>query len=137
MAILLTLTLKLVILFLAKIHGIERFVHFFRYFAIVMQEATVYQNLTQLSIRKSRANFLLSDLTQLLELCHVEVTSLRLERKDADFVGIFLTVDPQELKHLLPTLRRFGYEVLSKHEEDNWEDKLQEHASYLDKYLSI
>ena len=102
-----------------------------------MQEATVYQNLTQLSIRKSRENFLLSDLTQLLELCHVEVTSLHVERKDADFVGIFLTVDPQELKHLLPTLRRFGYEVLSKHEEDNWEDKLQEHASYLDKYLSI
>ena len=102
-----------------------------------MQEATVYQNLTQLSIRKSRENFLLSDLTQLLELCHVEVTSLHFERNDADFVGIFLTVDPQELKHLLPTLRRFGYEVLSKHEEDNWEDKLQEHASYLDKYLSI
>ena len=102
-----------------------------------MQEATVYQNLTQLSIRKSRENLLLSDLTQLLELCHVKVTSLHVERKDADFVGIFLTVDPQELKHLLPTLRRFGYEVLSKHEEDNWEDKLQEHASYLDKYLSI
>jgi len=48
-----------------------------------------------------------------------------------------LTVDPQDLKHLLPTLRRFGYEVLSKHEEDNWEDKLKEHASYLDKYLSM
>lgn len=102
-----------------------------------MHEVTVYQNLTQLSIRKSRVDFLLSDLTQLLELCHVEITSLYLERQHADFVDILLTVDPQDIKHLLPTLRRFNYEILSKHDKDNWEDKLQEHASYLDKYLSI
>ena len=110
---------------------------FFVILALVMHEATVYQNLTQLSIRKSRADFLLSELTQLLEICHVEITSLHLERQIADCVDIMLTVDTQDLKHLLPTLRRFGYEVLSKHEEDNWEDKLKEHASYLDKYLSI
>ena len=102
-----------------------------------MNEAAIYQNLTQLSIRKCRVDFLLSDLTQLLEICHVEITSLHLERQDADCVDILLKVDPQDLKHLLPTLRRFGYEVLSKHKEDNWEDKLQGHASYLDKYLSM
>ena len=102
-----------------------------------MHEATVYQNLTKLSIRKSRVDFLLSDLIQLLELCHVEITSLHLESQHADCVDILLTVDPQDLKHLLPTLRRFGYEVLSKHEEDIWEVQLQEHASYLDKYLSM
>ena len=110
---------------------------FFVILAIVMYEATVYQNLTQLSIRKSRVDFLLSDLIQLLELCHVEITSLHLERQHADCVDILLTVNSQDLKHLLPTLRRFGYQVLSKHEEDNWEDKLEEHASYLDKYLSM
>ena len=110
---------------------------FFVILAIVMHEATVYQKLTQLSIRKSRVDFLLSYLIQLLEFCHVEITSLHIERQHADCVEILLTVDPQDLKHLLPTLRRFGYEVLSKHEEDNWEDKLQEHASYLDKYLSM
>jgi len=110
---------------------------FFVILAIVMHKATVYQNLTQLSIRKSRVDFLLSELTQLLELCHVEITSLQLERQHEDCVDILLTVDAQDLKNLLPTLRRFGYEVLSKHDEDNWEDKLQEHASYLDKYLSM
>ena len=110
---------------------------FFVILALAMHETTFYQNLTQLSIRKSRVDFLLSELTQLLEICHVEITSLHLERQIADCVDIMLTVDPQDLKHLLPTLRRFGYEVLSKHEEDNWEDKLKEHASYLDKYLSM
>lgn len=110
---------------------------FFVILAIVMHEETVYQKLTQLSIRKSRVDFLLSDLTQLLELCHVEITSMHLEREHEDCVDILLKVDPQDLKHLIPTLRRFDYEVLSKHDEDNFEDKLKEHASYLDKYLSI
>ena len=48
-----------------------------------------------------------------------------------------MTIDAQDLKHFLPTLRRFGYEVMSKHKEDDLEDKLQDHASYLDKYLSM
>ena len=67
---------------------------FFVILAIVMHEATVYQNLTQLSIRKSRVDFLLSELTQLLEICHVEITSLRVERQHADCVDIMLTVNP-------------------------------------------
>ena len=110
---------------------------FFVILAIVMHEETVYQKLTQLSIRKSRVDFLLSDLTQLLELCHVEITSMHLERQHEDCVDIILNLNKKKKKHLIPTLRRFDYEVLSKHDEDNFEDKLKEHASYLDNYLSI
>ena len=102
-----------------------------------MEEISVYQNLSKLSIRKSKVDFLLTELTQLLEASGVEITSLQLERQYEEWIDILLTVDSQDLKHLLPTLRRFGYEVISKHKEDDLEDKLQEHASYLDKYLSI
>ena len=102
-----------------------------------MQEIPVYQNLSKLSLRKRKVDFLLTELTQLLEASGVEITSLQLERQHEEWIDILLTVDAQDLKHLLPTLRRFGYEVISKHKEDDLEDKLQEHASYLDKYLSI
>mgnify|MGYP000358874410 FL=1 len=110
---------------------------FFVILAIVMQVIPVYQNLSKLSLRKSKVNFLLTELTQLLEASGVEITSLQLERQHEEWIDILLTVDAQDLKHLLPTLRRFGYEVISKHKEDDLEDKLQEHASYLDKYLSM
>ena len=110
---------------------------FFVILAIVMQEIPVYQNLSKLSLRKSKVDFLLTELTQLLEASGVEITSLQLERQHEEWIDILLTVDAQDLKHLLPTLRRFGYEVISKHKEDALEDKLQEHASYLDKYLSM
>ena len=110
---------------------------FFVILATVMQEIPVYQNLSKLSLRKRKVDFLLTELTQLLEASGVEITSLQLERQHEEWIDILLTVDAQDLKHLLPTLRRFGYEVISKHKEDDLEDKLQEHASYLDKYLSM
>ena len=102
-----------------------------------MQEIPVYKNLSKLSLRKRKVDFLLTELIQLLEASGVEITSLQLERQHEEWIDILLTVDAQDLKHLLPTLRRFGYEVISKHKEDDLEDKLQEHASYLDKYLSM
>ena len=110
---------------------------FFVILALVMQEISVYQNLSKLSIRKNKVDFLLTELTQLLEASSVQITSLHLERQHEEWIEIMLTIDAQDLKHLLPTLRRFGYEVMSKHKEDYLEDKLKDHASYLDKYLSM
>mgnify|MGYP004089502833 FL=1 len=110
---------------------------FFVILALVMQEISVYQNLSKLSIRKNKVDFLLTELTQLLEASSVQITSLHLERQHEEWIDILLTIDAQDLKHFLPTLRRFGYEVMSKHKEDDLEDKLKEHASYLDKYLSM
>ena len=110
---------------------------FFVILALVMQEISVYQNLPKLSIRKNKVDFLLTELTQILEASSVQITSLHLERQHEDWIEIMLIIDAQYLKHLLPTLRRFGYEIMSKHKEDDLEDKLQDHASYLDKYLSM
>ena len=110
---------------------------FFVILALVMQEISVYQNLSKLSIRKNKVDFLLTELTQLLEASSVQITSLHLERQHEEWIDILLTIDAKDLKHLLPTLRRFGYEVMSKHKEDDLEDKLKDHASYLDKYLSM
>jgi Tfp pilus assembly pilus retraction ATPase PilT len=80
---------------------------------------------------------LLTELTQILEMSNVNITSLHLEHQNPAYVDVQISLDAQELKHLLPTLRRFGYEVLSKHPEDDLEEKLQVNSSYLDKYLSI
>ena len=102
-----------------------------------MQEIFIYQNLSKLSIRKSKVDFSLTELTQLIEASGVDITSLHLERQHEEWIDVLLTIDAQDLKHFLPTLRRFGYEVMSKHKEDDLEDKLKEHASYLDKYLSM
>ena len=61
---------------------------FFVILAIVMQEIPVYQNLSKLSLRKSKVDFLLTELTQLLEASGVEITSLQLERQHEEWIDI-------------------------------------------------
>ena len=75
---------------------------FFVILALVMQEISVYQNLSKLSIRKNKVDFLLTELTQILEASSIQITSLHLERQHEDWIDILLIIDSQDLKHLLP-----------------------------------
>jgi len=92
---------------------------------------------TCLRIGKSKSDFLLSELVQILEANRVAVHGIQILPSASDQVEVHMDVEGQELKHLLPTLRRYGYAILSEHPEDEWLEKLQSNASYLDKYLSI
>ena len=95
------------------------------------------ESTTCLRVGKSKAEFLLSELIQILEANRVVVYGVQLLPTDADYVEVHLDIEDQELKHLLPTLRRYGYAILSEHQQDEWLEKLQSNASYLEKYLSI
>lgn len=95
------------------------------------------ESTTCLRIGKSKTDFLLSELVQILEANRVVVHGIQLLASDADHVEVHIDVEAHELKHLLPTLRRYEYAILSEHQEDEWLEKLQSNASYLDKYLSI
>ena len=92
---------------------------------------------TCLRIGKSKSDFLLSELVQILEANREAVHGIQILPSASDQVEVHMDVEGQELKHLLPTLRRYGYAILSEHQEDEWLEKLQSNASYLDKYLSI
>ena len=70
---------------------------FFVILALVMQEISVYQNLSKLSIRKNKVDFLLTELTQILEASSIQITSLHLERQHEEWIEIMLVIDAQYL----------------------------------------
>ena len=102
-----------------------------------MHTTSFSETITCLKVGKSKTDFLLSELVQILEANRVAVHGIQILPSDSDHVVVHIDVEDQELKHLLPTLRRFEYAILSEHREDEWLDKLQSNASYLEKYLSI
>lgn len=102
-----------------------------------MHTTTINEAITCLKIGKSKGEFLLSELVLILEASDVVVHSIQLIRSEADNIEAQVELERQELKHLLPTLRRYGYTILSEHQEDEWLEKIQSNASYLEKYLSI
>lgn len=102
-----------------------------------MHTSTFNETATSLRVGKSKTDFLLSELAQILEANHVVVSGIQLLSSHTDFVEVHIELEGQDLRHLLPTLRRYGYVILSEHQEDEWLEKLQSNASYLEKYLSI
>ena len=38
---------------------------------------------------------------------------------------------------IIQTFRRYNYDIVSEHEEDNYINNLKERSEYLDKYLNI
>ena len=41
------------------------------------------------------------------------------------------------INEIVQTFRRYNYDIISKHEEDNYLSALKERSEYLEKYLSI
>ena len=41
------------------------------------------------------------------------------------------------MNSIAQTFRRYGYNVVSEHEEDKMNDELKERSDYLNKYLNI
>jgi hypothetical protein len=46
-------------------------------------------------------------------------------------------VSTSGLNEILQTLRRYGYTIISEHQEDLYSKNLKERSRYLDKYLNI
>jgi len=41
------------------------------------------------------------------------------------------------MNDIIQTFRRYNYEIVSEHNEDNYLNNLKERSEYLDKYLNI
>jgi HJR/Mrr/RecB family endonuclease len=54
-----------------------------------------------------------------------------------DKVQVYIKVNAENLNEILQSFRRYDYEIISEHTEDNYLQNLKDRADYLDKYLNI
>jgi hypothetical protein len=52
-------------------------------------------------------------------------------------VEITLKITLGAMNEIIQTFRRYNYEIISEHQEDNYINNLKERSDYLDKYLNI
>jgi hypothetical protein len=50
---------------------------------------------------------------------------------------ITLKITLGAMNEIIQTFRRYNYEIISEHQEDNYINNLKERSDYLDKYLNI
>ena len=88
-------------------------------------------------IEKSILDYSMSQITQIVESNNGKLLGLFVSEASADKIQITLKIALDGMNEIIQTFRRYNYEIISEHQEDNYLNNLKERSEYLDKYLNM
>jgi Mg/Co/Ni transporter MgtE len=88
-------------------------------------------------VKKSILDYSMSQIAQIVESNNGKLLGLFVSEADVDSVQITIKIALGGLNDIIQTFRRYNYEIISEHHEDNYLNSLKERSDYLDKYLNI
>ena len=88
-------------------------------------------------IEKGYKDMSFSEITQIIESNGVNLLGAFVSKIENDIVQVTLKTGPTPINAILQSFRRYGYTIVSSHQEDNYSSDLKERSRYLDKYLNI
>ncbi len=88
-------------------------------------------------VRKGVLDFSMSQITQIVESNNGKILGLFISDADGENVEITIKISLGAMNEIIQTFRRYNYEIISEHQEDNYLKSLKERSDYLDKYLNI
>lgn len=88
-------------------------------------------------VEKDQSSYAFSEIAQIVESNNSKILGIYLNYFSDDTVQITVRTNPVNLNEILQTFRRYGYTVISKHQEDAFLQNLEERSAYLNKYLNI
>ena len=88
-------------------------------------------------VKKGILDYSMSQITQIVESNNGRLLGLFISEADSESVQITLKISLGAMNEIIQTFRRYNYEILSEHHEDNYINNLKERSDYLDKYLNM
>lgn len=88
-------------------------------------------------VKKAILDYSMSQITQIIESNNGKVLGLFVSDSDVESIEITIKVSLGAMNEIIQTFRRYNYEIVSEHHEDNYINNLKERSDYLDKYLNI
>ena len=82
-------------------------------------------------------NFSMSQIAQIVESNNGKLLGLFISDATVNTVQITLKISLGGLNEIIQTFRRYDYEIISEHNEDDYLNNLKDRSDYLDKYLNI
>ncbi|WP_298146026.1 CBS domain-containing protein [Flavobacterium sp.] len=90
-----------------------------------------------LVVRKDVRDYSMGQIVQIVESNNVKLLGAFISFLDNQFAEVTVKVSQGSINELIATFRRYEYEIVSKHEEDDYINNLRERSEYLDRYLNI
>lgn len=88
-------------------------------------------------VKKSLIDYSMSQIAQIVESNNGKLLGLFVSEADFESVQITIKIALGSMNNIIQTFRRYNYEIVSEHHEDNYLNNLRERSDYLDKYLNI
>ena len=88
-------------------------------------------------VEKGFKDYSLSEISQIVESSNLHVLGLFVSKIENDLAQITIKINPTGLNEVIQSLRRYGYNIISQHQEDAFNKNLRDRSKYLDKYLNI
>jgi len=88
-------------------------------------------------IEKPISGYSFSQISQIVEGNNGKILGAYISDSDTEKVQITLKIAEGSLNEIIQTFRRYQYEIISQHSEDDYLKTLKERSDYLDKYLNI
>jgi predicted transcriptional regulator len=88
-------------------------------------------------VEKKLIDYSMSQIAQIVESNNGKLLGLFVSEADIEKVQITIKIALGSMNDIIQTFRRYNYEIVSEHHEDNYLNNLKERSDYLDKYLNI
>ena len=88
-------------------------------------------------VKKAILDYSMSQITQIVESNNGKLLGLFISEASVESVQITIKISLGAMNEIIQSFRRYNYEIISEHQEDNYINNLKERSDYLDKYLNI
>ena len=88
-------------------------------------------------IEKGHSDFSFSQISQIVEANNAKLLGAFISKTENDLTQITLKIGTVGLSTILQEFRRFGYTIISGHEDDTFLRTLKERSAYLETYLNL
>jgi len=90
-----------------------------------------------LVVEKPFKDYTLGEVCQIVESNNAHLLGTFVSKIEEDMAQITLKISPSGMNEIIQSFRRYGYIIISEHQEDTFNKNLKDRSKYLDKYLNI
>jgi hypothetical protein len=88
-------------------------------------------------VRKKTLDYSIGEITQIIESNNGKILGLFVSESDFENTSVTIKINLGIMNEIIQSFRRYNYDIVSEHFEDNYINTLKERSDYLDKYLNI
>jgi len=88
-------------------------------------------------VEKLIADYSMSQITQIVESNNGKLLGVFVSEATNEKIQVTIKTTLGSINEIIQTFRRYNYEIVSEHQEDDYLNNLKERSEYLNKYLNI